>query len=455
MNILICGAGEVGSYSAEVLAPKGNNITVVDSTSERLRLIEEKFDVSTLVGDCAHAETLLEAGAAEADLVLLATSRDEVNLLGASLAKGLGAQKVIARVHQATYFENRGLNYQDYLRIDQLICPEYSAAQAIARTLRNPGAMAIEDFARGQIEMQEFRVKPNARSIDKRLKELTLPTGVRLAAVTRNGYSFIPDANTVITADDVIVLVGNTDVFSQATRLFTAESSRRQRTVLFGGRDIAVWLCRMLEGGNASIRLFETDRAIAEELAEVLDWVTVINADPTDPVTFDEEHLEQTDAFVALADDDEQNILSCAWAKSMGAAQAIAVVQRQSYVHLLPHVHIDKAFSPRRVAVREIENVIDQSPLRRVASLAEGDVDVFQARVGEGAPVIDRPLRTVKLTPDWMVAAVQNESSVFVPTADDALSKGDTALLIGRSGTEDRIRKLFVGEANGRRRYGR
>lgn len=444
MDIVICGAGEVGTHSAEVLAARGNNITVIDEQPDRLRVIEESLDVGVLLGNCAYAEVLRDAGAGNADLVIVATSNDEVNLLSASLCKGLGAAKCIARVHQATYFEQRGLDYQKHLNIDQLICPEYSAAQAIARVLRNPGAMAIEDFARGRIEMQEFRVSPKARAVEKRLSELALPTGVRVAAITRNQYAFLPDANTVMTPDDMVVLVGNVDVFQEAIRLFTDEASRRQKIVLFGGRTMAVWLCRALRGGNMSVRLFETDRDEAASLAERLDGVTVIRADPTDPMIFDEEHLEQTDAFVALSDDDEQNILGCAWAKSRGVAKAIAVVQRQNYMHLFEHVGIDRAFSPRQTAVKEIEYLLDDSSLRQVASLAEGIVNVYQVRVGRGASVIDMPLREIKLTPDWMIAAIQNDNGVFVPTADDTLAEGDTVLLIGRHGHEARLHKLFA-----------
>ncbi|MHC5113253.1 MAG: NAD-binding protein [Planctomycetota bacterium] len=165
MNILICGAGEIGSHTAEELAERGTHITVIDQDAARLREIEERLDVATLLGNCAQADVLLEAGCARADLVLATTNSDEVNLLSASLAKGLGAAKSIARVHEAAFFEQKNYSYQEHLGVDQLICPEYSTALEIARTLRNPGALAIENFARGAIEMQEFAVTPKAPAI--------------------------------------------------------------------------------------------------------------------------------------------------------------------------------------------------------------------------------------------------------------------------------------------------
>jgi len=445
MNIIICGAGEVGSHTAEVLASAGTNITIIDTDADRLRAIADKLDVATLCGNCAQADVLAGAGAKDAALVVAATNRDEINLLAASLAAGVGAARTIARVHHSAFFAERGFKYREYLKIDRLICPEFSTAHAIARKLRNPGAVAVEGFARGTIEMQEFPVSRSATAIGKSLRDLSLPAGSRLAAVTREGGAFIPDATTTIEQGDIVILVGNADVFQAARKIFHDEKARRRHVVIMGGPPMAVWLCRALEDRDFSIRLFETDRDRAEELAGKLGWVTVLHADPTDQGIFDDEHLENSDAFVALLDDDEQNILGCAWAKSMGIEFTAAVVQRSSYMRLLSHVGIDSAFSPRQVAASEIELIIDESSLRLVSNLAEGIIDVYRVRVGPGAEVVGKPLREVKLSPNWIIAAIQvaGSDTVSVPGAEDVVNAGDTLLVIGRHGRERTLRKMF------------
>jgi trk system potassium uptake protein TrkA len=189
--------------------------------------------------------------------------------------------------------------------------------------------------------------------------------------------------------------------------------------------------------------VFERDRARAEELAEKLDWVTVLQADPTEISVFEEEHLSSVDAFVALMDDDEHNILGCAWAKTKGVKKVIAVAQRPNYLHLLKHVGIDGAFSPRMVAVKEIQNSIDSSPLRRVASLAEGVLDVYRVRVGAGSSVEGKPLMQVKLSPNWVVVAIQRGETVWLPGAMDTFMAKDTVLVIGRHGMEKDLKALF------------
>ncbi|MCA9414150.1 MAG: Trk system potassium transporter TrkA, partial [Candidatus Omnitrophica bacterium] len=296
MDIVICGCGEVGGHAAEVLAQQGHNITVIDQKALRLRKIEDTLDVRTLTGNCADASVLIEAGASRADLLLAATSSDEVNLLSATIAKGVGVEKSIARVHHRAYFDQRGIDYMHHLGIDQVICPEYSAALEIARTLRNPGALAIENFAQGRIEMQEFPVDPASKAVGKSLIDLALPSGSRLAAITRSGQAFIPKATTIIEPEDTIILVGNSQVFQDTRKIFRSRKElSRKKIVIMGGVSMAVWLCRNLLDRNFSVRLFESDRARAEELAQKLDWVTVIQADPTEIPVFEEEHLADAD----------------------------------------------------------------------------------------------------------------------------------------------------------------
>jgi trk system potassium uptake protein TrkA len=443
MNVVICGAGQVGSHTAEVLAAAGHNITVVDVDGERLRHVADTMDVGTLIGSCSSADILREAGAASADLLLAATENDEVNLVTASIGKGIGAARCIARVHHSAFFEGRGIDYREHFGIERLICPEYSTAQAIARMLRNPGALAIEHFARGQVAMEEFPVDEGAPGVGKPLSELALPRGTRLAAIRRGSDVFLPDATSTIAAGDIVIMVGNSSSFQQARAILHDYKEDLRKVVIMGGPSMAVWLCRALRKRHFSIRLFETNRRRAEELAEKLDWVTVIQGNPSDPTVFAEEHIGEADAFVALVDDDEHNILASAWAKSEGVKLAVAVVQKQNYLHLLNHVGIDRAFSPRMVAVKEISQLLESESLRRMASLAEGIIDVYWVKVGPKAKVADEPLRKIKLTPDWMIAAIDHEGQVRVPGADDVLSVGDTVLLIGKHGMENKLRKLF------------
>jgi trk system potassium uptake protein TrkA len=444
MDIIICGGGQVGTHAAEVLVKADHDITVVDSDPARLKTIADTMDVATCAGNAAQAEVLREAGCEDADLVVAATDRDEVNLLAATVAKAIGAAKTIARVHYSSFLENRGLNYEKHLGIDRLICPEYSTAQAIASKLRNPGALAIENFARGAIQMQQFPVADDATVIGRPLSQLALKPGTRLAAITRKREAFVPEASSTVEQGDTVILVGNAATFQEARKLFHDDKLGRRRVVLMGGTPMAVWLCRTLHDRNFSIRLFEMNRARAEELAEKLDWVTVMQADPTDRTVAEEERLGQADAFVALRKNDEANIIASVLAKTMGVTRVFAVVQVPTYLDLVYHIGVDFAFNPSKVAAEEIERMVEERPLHQLSTLADGVVDAYQIRVNIKGEVVGRRLRDINLSPNWIVAAIRRGEKAWVPGADDTLEVGDTALLIGKHGMLKQLKRLFA-----------
>jgi len=293
----------------------------------------------------------------------------------------------------------------------------------------------------------EFVVGDEAPAIGKPLSSLGLPTGTRLTAVNRKGDVFIPGADTEIEPGDRVVLVGNNDVFDEARmKLQKTSKAKRRKVVIMGGPTMAIWLCRALHDRDWSVRVFETDRARAESLAESLPWITVLNADPTDQSVFMEEQIGLADVFIAMLGEDEANIIGCVQAKANGVTQAIAVVKKSKYLDLLYHVGVDRPFSPSRVAAREIKDLLDDSPVRLLASLANG-VDAHLVRVSEHAEVAGKMLRDIRISPNWVIGAIRRGKEIWVPGADDTIDTGDTVLVIGRQGRERKLRGLFAGSS--------
>ncbi|MEM7681350.1 MAG: Trk system potassium transporter TrkA [Planctomycetota bacterium] len=444
MNVVICGAGEVGAALAEALSVAGEAVTVVDQDPAKLRPIEETLDVRLLEGNAAHAEVLLKASVREADLYVAATQSDEINLLSSAIAKGLGCKRVIARVHHRDYYERRGFDYAEQLQIDHLVCPEAVTARAIAATLRQPGASAVENFARGSVEMSTVPVDDGAEALGQALRLLPL-RGSRVVVVERGGEARLPDADTVVEPGDLVTLIGDRKGFDKARKLFTTESSRRRKVMIMGGSPQSVWLCRELRWSSASVRLFVSREWRAADLAEKLDWVTVLNADVINTDVLKEERVDQSDAFVAATDDEETNILAAARAKAMGARMAVSVLQRPTYRHLLDDIGIDYSFSPREAAVTEILRLLDTGPVRRITTLAEGIAEVFEVRVTKQAKgVVGKPLSEVAMPARCLVAVIQREDQAFVPGADTQFKYGDVAVVIGPSNAVKGLRKLFA-----------
>lgn len=446
MNIVICGAGEVGRHSAEVLAAQGHNITIIDLEPETLSDLDDVLDVRSLEGNAVHADVLLEAGCAKADLAIAATSSDEINLLSSSIAKALGAGMVITRVHHSAYFERRGLDYARHLGIDHMVCPEFTTALAIASTLRSPGSLAIEQFAHGQLEMQQFPVSESAKAVGADLLSLKLPASSRLAVVERQGKPFLPNAQTVIEKGDIVTLIGESAGFDKARKLFDTETGRNLKVMILGGTSQSVWVCRALKDRGFSIRLFEDDPERAQELAEKLEWCTILNTDAVNTDALKDERVDLADAFLALTEDEEQNILAAARAKSMGVRSAVALLLRPTYQHLLGHIGIDKSFSPRSTAVNEMLRLLETGPVKHLATLAEDIAEVYELSVPIGAKkIVNRPLKEVTLPEHTMLAAVQRDDEVFVPGGDSEILPGDTVIAIAPETAKKALRKLFNG----------
>lgn len=444
MNIVICGAGEVGRHAAEILGAVGHSVTIIDADAAKLAALDEVMDVRNLLGSGTHVDTLIEAGCEDADVFIAATNIDEINILSASLAAGVGAHRTVARVHHSAYFANPDFDYATQFGIDHLVCPEYTTATAIAQSLRSPGAMAVERFAKERIELQQVAVSDNAAVIGKALPDLGLPPATRLALIERRETTFIPNGSTVIEQGDIVTLIGDTEAIEKARKKFHTSHDRRKRVLVVGGTSMGVWLCRALRNPMFSVRLIEENRERAEELAAKLDWVTIISANLNDADVLDEERVDQCDSFVALTEDDEKNILLAARAKSMGAHDVIAVQQRSTYLHLLRHVGIDRAFSPRKTAVTQIQHMLEPGPIRHLASLEVGIADVFEIRVPPQAKsVISKPLRDIKFPSGSMIAAIQRGEEVFVPGGFDLVEADDTVIMIAPASVEKQLRKVF------------
>ena len=422
MRIVICGAGEVGSHAAEVLVRSGHSVTVIDRDADRLRRLGDTIDARTVVGNCSRADILVDAGTADADMVVAATNVDEVNLLTAALGKKAGAKKVVARVHDFNFADRRGHDYGEMLGIDHLICPEYSTALAIAQNLRNPAALAVEAFARGQVEMQQFQVADGCSAVGRPLSGLGLPTGARLAAIIRDGVVNVPDSSSTVDAGDLVVLVADAPIYDAARKIFREDPKSRRSVVL---------------------RVFEQDRERAEQLAVDLEWVTVIASDVNDATVFSEERIQDADHFVALRNDDEDNIIAGVLAKLRGVDSVTVIVQRSTYLESVFAIGIDRAYSPRTVAAKQIEEALDESSVRTISKLADGSVSVFRVEVGPNCEIAGQRLRAIKLTPDWSIIAVQRGATTRVPHADDEVMAGDEVLVLGRTKHADRLKELF------------
>ena len=444
MKIIIAGVGEVGRHLAKVFAGENHHITLIDCQSDPLESSAENLDVRTLIGSAPRGDVLLEAGADRADLFVAATRTDEINLLAASVAKGLGSRQTIARVHHSAFHAGAGIDYARLLQIDQLVCPEYLTSLAITGVIRDPAVNAIEHFARGQILMERVEVSDQAEVSGQPLKSLALPAGFRIATVTSRGRTVVPNSETILCPGDQIALIGATEVLDKTLPRFRRGQLKPRRVVIMGGSPISVWLARALDQRVFRVRIYVQDRPRAEELAEKLPHATVLEADPTDPDIFAEENVADADTFVAALDEDEHNILAALQAKHLGVKRTVAVINRPTYHQLIEGLGIDRVFSPRIVAAREIQRLSQRQRVQTIARLDEQGTGVYEIRVGPKAKASGMTRVELPLPKGCLLVAIQRGDTVRVPGAGDRLAAGDTVVAIARDELKHDLTKLFA-----------
>ncbi|MCH2132618.1 MAG: Trk system potassium transporter TrkA [Phycisphaerales bacterium] len=445
MDIIICGGGEIGGSVAEAMVKRGDNVTVIDTCENRLAYLEEHYDIAVLHGGASSAETLRTAGAGNADAVIAATGIDEVNLVCTTVAASLGAGRTLARVNHSLYLsDNSDVDYARLFSVDRLFSPDRATARAIAARLSNPGALAVERFARGTVEMQSFVVDAAGSAADCKLRDVPLPRGARVLAIRRGDKGRLATADTRMKPGDRITVVVDTDRVSELDGIFTPHRPRRRDVAIAGGSPTAVWVCRALQHRGMRIRLFETDMERAEDLAGKLDWVSVIHADPTAPEIFEDQNITEVDAFLALGEDD-MNLLSSALAKRGEVPLVIAMTHRPGLKPLMEQLQVTEVFNPRDAAREDIVHFISDAPLERLGpTLASGQVELFRIRVGPSSPLAEQPLRQLGPDAGVVVAVAEDESERgHVPGPDDVLAPGRHVLLACEAGREKHLRKLF------------
>ncbi|QDT36459.1 Trk system potassium transporter TrkA [Stratiformator vulcanicus] len=442
MNIVILGGGTVGTSIARTLCNNGHDVCLVDSSRDVLDRLEESLDIQTVRGNGCDAVTLFQAGVQSADLYLGVTNLDEVNLIGSSLAKQMGAARSVARIYNEAYRDASTFDYRRHFGVDRLLSLEFLTALELAKSIRARGLFTIENFLRGGVEVQEVAVEPHSRAAGKKLFELKMRKGVRIGFITRDRQTRIATAEDLLEPGIFVTLMGTSDSIAKVKSLFESGTPERMRVVIGGGGEIGYNLARVLERGRFETVILESDAQRCEELASKLDHATVLNADVTRRAEMEDARVGKCDAFVAATGRDEDNIICGVEARELGAKKIMSVVRRPDYANVLGKLGIDAAVSPRQVMARQVLGMVQSGVVMSRYDVAGGEAEVYEVEVVAGSPITESPLKEQDLS-HGIIAAIERENFVKVPGADDTLKAGDIALVLAQSATAEDTLKPF------------
>ena len=447
MRIVVVGIGKVGKTLADQLTREEHDVVVIDRNEELLQRIEDQLDVLCVRGNGANANTLLEANVGKADIVIATTATDETNMLCCLIAKRLGAKYTIARIRDPEYNESLTLLQQE-LGIDMTINPERATAQEISRLLRFPFASNIENFARGQVEMVEFRCMDTDPIAGLALKEM--PTRIRnlprvlYAAVERNGEVTIPNGDFVIQAGDRLYVAADTTTMTHFFRQIGRNAKRVRNTMILGGGRVSYYLSRIIAPIGIDVSLIEIDKAKSERLSEMLPDVNVILGDGTDQELLMQAGLQDMDAFVALCDRDEENLMTALYAARQGVPKVVVKNNRLTYADIISSLGLDSIVSTRSITADTILRYVRArvggggTAVEKLFRLVGGKAEALEFIANKGDPYIGIPLKNLTMRQNTLVAVIVRRNKIIVPSGNDTIEAGDNVLIITReSGVTD------------------
>ncbi|MGD2016577.1 MAG: Trk system potassium transporter TrkA [Planctomycetota bacterium] len=445
MNIVIIGAGEVGQHLAGVLSREEHSVTVVDPDPSKSRKLTESLDVQALVGDGTRADTLTDAGASSADLVVAVSDDDRVNMLTSVVAKKLGASRVIIRLKDTRVLDDYRYFYKDALGFDVVLSTEQLVAEELLNLVRARHALEVTYFANDRLQLRRLRLKEDSALLGKPLEELRIPTGVLVAAISRGGELVVPSGADALQGKDQVHVLGSSEGLDEFERLAGEKVEWRSSVVIMGaggiGREIAL---RLSGSPGISVLVLEQDPARARALdLECSGDLTVMVGDATDLTLFREERLADASVFVATTHDDEDNIVACQLAKSFGVKRTVALVEKASYAEIFDLLEgVDQAISPRMMCAKAITRLVRAGSPRAIASIGNGQAEVLEVEVGLKEPT---KLRKLGLPRGVVLGAIVRGETVTIPGGDTVVRKGDTAVMFAtRESLEEAERALGV-----------
>ena len=436
MKIIILGAGQVGASVAANLVNEDNDITLVDNNPAALQLISERYDLRAITGVASHPAVLARAGARDADMILAVTNSDEVNMIACQVAYTLfHTPTKIARIRETEYLNNAPLFAQEALPVDVLISPEQIVTDYIRRLITHPGALQVLDFANGKAQMVALKAAPGGVMAGHSLAELKgRLNGIdyRVMVIFRDKQAIIPAGDTVIEAGDEVFIISSRRFIRQLLQLIRIREKPLKRIMIAGGGNIGIRLAGSLED-TCKVKLIELDPARTRRASEVLNKTIVLNGDAADEDLLGEEDIHKTDAFCALTNADEANIISSMLAKRLGARKVMALINRAAYVDLVQSNTIDIAISPQQATIGSLLAHVRKGDVVVVHALRRGAAEAIEA-IAHGnrasSRVVGRRIAEIELPRAATIGAIVRGDEVLTCNKNTVIEAEDHIILV-------------------------
>lgn len=443
MKIVIAGAGEVGTHLAKMLSNEDQDIILLDNNQARLDVIDSNYNLMTWNGSTSSFDSLRDVGVADADLYIAVTPYETKNITSSAIAKRLGARKTVARIDNSEFLISDNRSVLRDMGVDHLIYPENLAAQEIAMALRHNWARYWGELHEGALLLIGVKLHGDSPMIDCKLKDLPVTThDFHVAAIKRNNETIIPGGNDEIKRDDIVYFI-TTPPYIQEVRDICGKKKRVIKKILAVGGSPITRRFANLYNEEFHIKIIDSDRDNCEAMATMLPNCEIVCGDALDIEVLRENNIYQYDAFMALTDSSETNILSCLTAKEFGVPKTIADVENLQFLSQAENLNIGTTINKKLLASSHIYQILLDADETNSRFLALADAEVAEIYVKKNARITKAPVKDLRLPFGMTLAALVRGNDISLVSGNSHIQEGDYVVVFSLSGTIKKIEKWF------------
>ncbi|MDO5712803.1 MAG: Trk system potassium transporter TrkA [Tissierellia bacterium] len=437
MKALIVGAGKLGYRLADALVDEGVEIVVVDKNDEVIENISNLIDVMTVKANALDFMVLKELDISSFDMILATTKNDEANVVLCSISKKLGCKFAVARVRDPEYLRHLSFMAKE-LDIDYIINPDFETAEVIEKYLLKKYLLMSDEFVGGKVKLVEFNVANDENFVGQKLMDLKGFDDLLVTAISRSGETIIPNGQSVLMKNDIILVGGDAHAIEQFDRDHSGVERTKsiEKVMIVGGGKVGFYLALLLNNANVEVTIIEKDMERCLFLKETLPDCTVIQGDGTNMNLLEEEMIHTFDGFVATTGIDEANLLNALVVKQMGVYKTVAKISRSNYNMILDRLVIDGVFNSNFITASKILRLIRGSGALSVNLMLGGDAEFTEMIINKGTLSTDKKIKDLDLPEGILIVALVRENEVIIPNGDSILQEGDHAVLFC---TRDRL----------------
>ncbi len=437
LNIIIVGCGKVGATLVEQLSREGHDITVIDKDSRRVQQLTDMYDVMGIVGNGASYSTQMDAGIEDTDLIIAVTGSDELNLLCCTVAKRVGDCAAIARVRTPDYSKEVGY-LREKLGLAMIINPDLEAAKEMARVLALPSALEVNAFAHGQVELIKFKIPEGNVLHGLTIAELGKKMNLEflICGVEREDNVYIPSGNFSMASGDIVSLVAKRSIVRKFFKQIGFNISHVKETMIVGGGKTSYYLANILINSGIDVKIVEKKQARCEELSVLLPKATIINGDGTDEELLREEGITDMDGFVPLTGFDEGNVMLTLFANQVSDAKVITKIDRTNFKDIISRLNLGSVLYPRYITSEAIiayvraKTASKGSNIETLYHMFDQRVEAIEFRIETKSDVTDIPLMELQLKKDLLIAVINRNGAIIIPSGHDCIKIGDTVMIV-------------------------